>query len=806
MLLAYLSRRFSAGHEAILNWPASNATVLHKRMQLLFVFVLLFPLARSSNVESDLLSSVDIIAFAYSQQVSHHWDCPQISDRAEKAEEARVWRMVIPDAHIEETAAASASRTLRTAEKYRWIKEDMLRSDSTTAKSKLFMQSSVLLGMRKPNFDDGAVPLKLLHSMSRQVNQDALSVVLPQLEQSKDNIMDWMAHNQASLSIPNMTPNITDPLTNNYLQVPQAASFHPRVFKDAHFTTGDLVAWMALAAESRQKGHEDAFKFFKIMLQSFLPGFDVKLEAVPKRSAGKPTKTIYLHRSFRYIPVGADLAFYFDGNLGKFLSLQRDSIVLNRPEGIVDGQQQAALVLFSNENVDAGNLEMYQTKIDIAVRKAFCKILKEKAFALHISPEATDAEVQAAGVSTIRKLAVRVEWDSFLEAQRKLLESRPKLLTDLLPEKLVRLVIEYFNDDTYPVIVSTQNWSLRETPEIAVNSARMYLVTGSEGIKSLNHSLVNINDDKRRCIELVDPKWFGYDWFSSSHDGRCVAFRHSYKILTKHGVQIKPSTKWLVQDNESEGGRFKSVTFDSEDSVWGILSRDGQTLFSCGNMHAGATRVYRIRKEIGKDAVAFMKFELNATARAVSGKGNRVIVDSGDGVEIHDIGKDISKLVCKIDTISSKSICALNADGSEAAFVTENSELRIVELGNVSGSTTDQPVIVKVKLPESLHWTYQLVYDDGGKLHIVSDNGKVSLLDPSTKELILLEALQKGQEAMSAAISPHADYIVILRYVEEEKNGKTVYRTIVKRRFNGKDWEDLFRYEADKDKEAAKQS
>ena len=423
-------------------------------MHFLFIFVFfLFTFAKPSKIESDLLSSVDIIAFSYSQQVSQHWDCPRISDRAGKAEETRIWQMVIPDARIEETAVASETRTPQTAEQYKWGKEDMLSSGSTMAESGPFVQSSVLLGMRKPNFDGGAAPLKLLYSMSKQVNQDALSVVLSQLEQTKDKIMDWMARNQASLPAPIMTPKITNPFANYDLQVPQAGNYHPRVFRHAYFTTGDLVAWMALAAVPRQKGY--AFKFFKLMVQSFLPGFSICLKAVPNKYAGEPTKTIYLHRLFQYVPAGTDFAFYFDGDRGKFLSLQGDSIVLTRPEGIVDGQQHAALVLFSDANVDASSLEMRQTKADITMRKAFCEAL-ENALFLRVPAKATDAVVQAIGVSIIRSNVWRLEGDSFLRAQQKLLESKPKLLIELLPEKLVRLVIDYFDDGTYPIIVCTQ--------------------------------------------------------------------------------------------------------------------------------------------------------------------------------------------------------------------------------------------------------------------------------------------------------------------------------------------------------------
>ena len=768
-------------------------------MQLLFVFVFLFTFTRSSGIEneSDLLSSVDIIAFSHSQQVSQHWDCPRISDRAEKAEEAHIWQTVIPDARIEETAAANASRTLRAAKKYKWTKADMLSSNSTTAKSDLLMQSTVLLGMRKPNFDGSAAPLKLLHSMSKQVNQDALSGVLPQLEQSRDKIMDWMARNQAPLPILSRTPNITDPLTNHRLQVPQAVNYHPRVFKDAQFTTGDLVAWMAVASESRRKSHADAFKFFKVMVQSLLPGFGINLGAVPKNSAGEPTKTIYLHRSFQHIPAGADLAFYFAGNRGNFLSLRRDAIMLQRPEGIVDGQQHAALVLFSNANADVSDLRKHQATTEITTRKIVREALEEEVFTLRISPRATDAEAQAVGVSTIRSLAAHLEWDSFLEAQRKLLESKPKLLNELLPEKLVKLVIEYFNDNTYPIIVSAHSWSLQDEPMIAVDSTRLYVITRSEGLKGLNHSLGNTKEDERRLIELGNPQWFDYEPFSSSYDGRCLFLKHSYKTSTNQHEQAKRSAKWLIQGNESEGGRFKDVVFDGEDLYFGVLSRDGQTLCSYSyEMMNPVTRVYRVKEEAGRDPIGLIKFLLNGKALAISGKGNRIIVEKKDGLEIYDIGKNVSKPVWQID-VSFGRTCALNEDGSEATFASDD-KLRIVKVDKIDDVNFDQPEIVTVNLPNLVEWIDRLVYDDEGKLHGLSNGEAVLLFDPSAKELVLLEA---PQEVICMEVSPSADYIAILQERGEGEIGAN-YVTTVKRKFRSTDFEKLFGREADKDKAA----
>ena len=777
---------------------------LPKMMQLLFVFTLfLFAFTRSSKIEneSDSLSSVDVIAFGYSQQVSQHWDCPQVSNHAGKAEEARIWRTVISDARVKEITAASASRTLQTAKKYKWIKDGMLSNDSVMAKSDLFMQNSVLLGMRKPNFDGGAAPLKLLSSKSKQVNQDALSVMLPHLEQSKDWIMDWMARNQASLPIISMAPKITDPLTSHRLQVPQAVNYHPRVFRHAHFTTGDLVALMAIAAESRQKGYTDAFKFFKVMVQSFLPGFSISLGAVPKNSAEEPTKTIYLHRSFNYIPAGADLAFYFDGNRGNFLSLQGDSIVLNRPEDIVDGQQHAALVLFSNENVDASNLEMRQTKSEITMRRVFHEALKE-ALAVCTPPKATDAEVQASGVSKTRSFTAQLEGYLFLEAQRKLLESKPTLLIELLPEKLVRLVIEYFNDDTYPVIVSTHNWTLKCAPEIAVDSARLYVLTCSEGLKGLNHSLGKVKEDERHLLEFGDPRWFNYQWAGSSHDGRYVSFNPIYKTSADLGRQVKRGTKWFMQSDESEDGGPKSVAFDGKDLPYGLLSRDGQTLCSNNYEANPTTRVYQIKEQAEKNPIALMKLEFNAVIIAVSGKGNRVMVAKPRQLQIHEIDRDTSNLVCQVDAADFGYFCALNEDGSEAAFVNSNGNLRIIAVDKIVGTKADQPAIVSVKFQELTRQVGKLVYSDGGKLHVLHAEGNVSLFDRSTKELILLEAPQKGQKVISSAISPNANYVAILLGLGEiDKYGRfEKHQTIVKRKVGKIDWKNFFGYEIDENK------
>ena len=388
-------------------------------------------------------------------------------------------------------------------------------------------------------------------------------------------------------------------------------------------------------------------------------------------------------------------------------------------------------------------------------------------------------------------------------------EDKPILLINLLPKELVKLVIDYFIDiNLYPIIVSTHNWIFQKKPEIAVDNARLYVMADAEGIKGLDHALANTKDE--RLIEFGDPKWSNYSQFRSSCDGRCVSFRHKY-VWTNFGEQIGYAIKWLIQGNigygikwliqgnESEDGRPKRVAFGGEDLDESVLLRDGQTLCAYSYEEWNPiTRVYRVREEAGKDPVAFGKFKLDGTVRAVSGNGNHVVIAKPRRLEIHDIIKDASNPVCQI-YVSSKSICALNEDGSEAAFFNKANELRIMKVDKVIGVKTDQPAIIKVKVPKSVGQINQLVYDDGGKLHAHHDGGKISLFDPSTKELILPDAPEKGQEVTRSAISPNADYIAFLVPVGE-KDGKTIYETIVKGKLRSVYLERLFGYKADKKK------
>ena len=378
-------------------------------------------------------------------------------------------------------------------------------------------------------------------------------------------------------------------------------------------------------------------------------------------------------------------------------------------------------------------------------------------------------------------------------------ENESKLLIEFLLKELVEIVIGYFDDGSYPITISTNNWSFKVIPRFQVDNVRLYVIAGAEGIKGLDHSLANVKENERCLIEFGDPEWSNYNWFRSSCDGRYVSFNHSHKVLTDQGEQTSHGIKWLMQSNEPDDRRQR-VMFDSKDSD-GVLSRDGQTL--CFYSYKDSiTHVYRVREDAGKDPVAFMKFAFDGTAEAVSGKGNHVMISKPMRLEIHDISKDTSKLVCQFDTDGYISAGALNEDGSEVAFY--DGGLRIMEVDKVSGSVMDQPAIVTVKVSESLGWICELVYSDEGKLHARHEGGKISLFDPSTKELVLLEAPQEEQEVIDSAISPNADYIAILRYVGKGDNGKTVYETIVKRKLNKADLKDIFGYEADMHKQTAK--
>ena len=372
-------------------------------------------------------------------------------------------------------------------------------------------------------------------------------------------------------------------------------------------------------------------------------------------------------------------------------------------------------------------------------------------------------------------------------------EDKPILLSKILPKVVVEIVIGYFIDNLHPAIISSHSWALEEMPQIAVDSTRVYMITESEGLKGLKHSFGNVKEDEHHLIELGGSQWSKYDLFGSSHDGRCVFFCHIEE--DDHGWP-KRSIKWLMQSNDLEDGGLKRIAFDGRGLDGGILSRDGQTLCAyCYGMLI--TRVYQIREEAGKDLIAFVKLELNGIVHAVSGNGNRVIVKGEDWFEIYDVSKDAGELISRIEVSFRASLCALNEDGSEAAFVID-SKLLIAEVDKVNGSAIDQSAIAKVKIPDSLEaLIIRLVYSDGGKLHAFDTGGNVSLYDPSTKELIISEAPQKRQLVTLAAISPNADCIAFLKKSDKVgKNGKAIYRTVVKGKLRSADLKLCFGYEA----------
>jgi hypothetical protein len=162
----------------------------------------------------------------------------------------------------------------------------------------------------------------------------------------------------------------------------------------------------------------------------------------------------------------------------------------------------------------------------------------------------------------------------------------------------------------------------------------------------------------------------------------------------------------------------------------------------------------------------FVKLECNGMVCAVSGKGNRAIIADAGRFGMHDIDNGASKLVCSIDVDASLRNCALNEDGSEAAFITGDGVLQIMDVSKAVGDKVEPATVIA---PEPLGAICQLVYSDGNRLHVVHRGGSVSLLDLSTKTLILIEAPQKGQVAVDAVISPNADYFATLQCVRKDK-------------------------------------
>lgn len=374
--------------------------------------------------------------------------------------------------------------------------------------------------------------------------------------------------------------------------------------------------------------------------------------------------------------------------------------------------------------------------------------------------------------------------------------AKPRL-SDMLPAALVRIVIDYFNDNQYSILVSMHTWTLTDKPEIAVDSTRLYVITESDGIKGLDHSPAVASEDECHYVELGDPHWLNYKQFSSSRDGQRVFFSHEYRTSSMQKDGAKHGAKWIMQSNVD--GRLRSVILDDEPLGSAVLSQDGQALFSCRDSEDPVTRVYRVREEAGEDPAGFIALELAGTVRAVSGRGNRVILAKTGHLEVHDVGKDASKRVCEIGGASSTCTCALNENGSEAAFVTTEGDIQTVKLDMIIGTTADQSAIATVETPASVKWIHRLVYAEEGTLYMLHDQDKISLVDPLTKELTLLKVSEEeGQEIDGLVISQSAGHVAFLQVGDMGEMGQALnYRTVVKRRLGEADWRQHFGYKAE---------
>ena len=152
-------------------------------------------------------------------------------------------------------------------------------------------------------------------------------------------------------------------------------------------------------------------------------------------------------------------------------------------------------------------------------------------------------------------------------------KSKPKRLTELLPRELVEIVVDYFNNDTYPFIVSTHNWLLESITGIAVDSARLYVLTRSEGIKGLSHSPADIKEDECHLVDLGDSRWLNHHQSSSAHDGRYLSFSYySDEASTEHGEQASDGIKRFTTSDEPENERLGHVKSDGEYLPSGFLS------------------------------------------------------------------------------------------------------------------------------------------------------------------------------------------------------------------------------------------
>lgn len=283
-----------------------------------------------------------------------------------------------------------------------------------------------------------------------------------------------------------------------------------------------------------------------------------------------------------------------------------------------------------------------------------------------------------------------------------------------LPTALSDIVADYLDDDTSYIPISTYNWPLEDTPRIAVDGARLYAISLLEGMQALDHFSESAKESEQLkqslcCIE-----------FSSSRNGESIFSKHVPEGLT--GLKYR----WLVQCNKPGG--YKYAEFDNKDIIYGILSRDGQTLCACNYCEQPlAMHVYQLAKEPGKDPTASEKCAIEGEIRAIS--GNRVVAGTRNGFEVHDM--DTGKLAWKLGKAKLQSVCASNGDGSEVAFVSSTRKLHVMKAANVVGIEADLSTAVTVEASDLRLNVDGLAYDDENKLYVHFNNSKVSLFDPS---------------------------------------------------------------------------
>lgn len=355
--------------------------------------------------------------------------------------------------------------------------------------------------------------------------------------------------------------------------------------------------------------------------------------------------------------------------------------------------------------------------------------------------------------------------------------------TDFLSvPSIVKLVIDYFKDDAYSLTSYEQDVPFKSMPDVAVDRAKLYLISSGEGIKSIGAA----EAIEGSYVELGRPEWFDYHHFASSQDGNTLLVSYAYKMPVDGREHTKYATQLLMESS----GILSSISLDTKGLNYTILSKDGQTLLAaCLGALGFTTCIYRLKEspESGKELALAAKFT-NCKPMALSGNGSRVMVISVKQYFIRDV--DTGKVAFQVDGANLSDVCALNEDGSEAAFFTQECRLQVAKAGATTGVATS----VISGGPVLTARIEQLVYDDRNSLHVVQ-NGKVSLYDPSTNELVLLFKVPplKGTPVFQFAVSPNAEKIVIVYPTGEKEGLESVYKILLWRKHNDAEWTDILR-------------